>query len=41
MAFERDTIDVHFRFDEDKVMLVYKNGEIDITEFAVEKYPKS
>lgn len=38
-AFDRDTIDVFIRFDEDKIVLVYKREELDITKFAVEKYP--
>jgi len=38
-AFERDTIDIFIRFDGDKIALVYKRNEIDITEFAIGKYP--
>lgn len=39
-AFDRDTIDVFCRFDEEKIVLVYKGSELDVTEYAVKGYPK-
>lgn len=37
-AFIRDTIDIFIRFDEDRLILAYKNGEKDITQYSVEPY---
>lgn len=37
-AFRRDTVDVFIRFDENKIILIYKREERDVTEFAIEKY---
>jgi len=36
-AFERNTIDVFFAFDENKVFLKYKDAELDVTKFLVSK----
>ncbi len=38
-AFQRDTIDVFLRFEEERIVLVYKNGEKDVTAYSVEPYP--
>ncbi len=38
-AFSRDTMDVFIRFDSDKIALVYKGNEMDVTPFAVAQYP--
>jgi hypothetical protein len=38
-AFQRDTVDIFVRFEEQKITLVYKTKEIDITKHAVENYP--
>ncbi|RME87003.1 MAG: hypothetical protein D6770_10500 [Anaerolineae bacterium] len=38
-ALSRDTVDVFVRFDDDKIMLVYKHGEIEITDYSVGPYP--
>jgi len=38
-AFNRDTIDIFIRFDEEKIALVYKNMEITITSHSVQPYP--
>jgi hypothetical protein len=37
-ALSRDTIDIFICFDDDKVVLVYKGGEMDITRFSVTPY---
>lgn len=37
-AFNRDTVDIFVRFDEDKLMLAYKGQEKDITDCSVEPY---
>ncbi len=37
-AFKRDTVDVFIRFDDNKIILIYKREERDVTEFAIEKY---
>lgn len=37
-AFDRDTVDIFIRFDEDKLALVYKGQEKDITAYSVEPY---
>jgi hypothetical protein len=37
-AFERDTIDIFARFDEEHLWLVYKNGQKEITSFSVLPY---
>jgi len=37
-AFARDTIDVFFRFDEDKIVMIYKTAERDVTKYAVRPY---
>lgn len=37
-AFIRDTIDIFIRSDEDKLILVYKGGEKDITNYSIEPY---
>lgn len=34
-----DTIDVFLRFEEDRIVLVYKSGEKDVTGYSVEPYP--
>ena len=34
-AFNRDTIDIFVRFDEEKIMVVYKNTEKDVTNYAI------
>jgi len=39
-AFERDTIDIFVRFDEEKILVVYKNSELDITSNSVLSYNK-
>jgi len=39
-AFERDTIDIFFRFDEKQIFGIYKNSEIDVTSCSVLNYPK-
>ena len=38
-AFQRDTIDVFLRFEEERIVLVYKTGEKDVTRYSVEPYP--
>lgn len=38
-AFQRDTIDIFLRFEEDRIVLVYKSGEKDVTGYSVEPYP--
>lgn len=38
-VFNRDTIDIFIRFDEDKIALVYKDSEVTITHYSVEEYP--
>ena len=35
-AFKRDTVDVFIRFDDNKIILIYKREEQDVTEFAIE-----
>lgn len=37
-AFKRDTVDVFIRFDENKIILIYKREERDVTKFAIENY---
>lgn len=39
VAFERPTIDIFIRFDDKKIMVVYKNHEIEVTEYSLESYP--
>lgn len=36
----RDTYDIYFRFEEKGIKLVYKNNEIDVTQFALNKSEK-
>jgi len=38
-AFDRDTIDVFVRFEEERIVLVFKNAEKDITRYSVVRYP--
>jgi hypothetical protein len=38
VAFNRDTIDVFLRFDEDKIVVVYKSNELNITKSAIQPY---
>jgi len=38
-AFTRDTVDIFIRFDDARIVLVYKNQETDITEHSVQPYP--
>lgn len=38
-SFDRDTIDIFFRFDEDKIVLSYKGKEIVVTQHSVQPYP--
>ncbi len=38
-ALQRDTVDIFLRFDEERIMLVYKGGEKDVTQYSVEPYP--
>ena len=35
-AFKRDTIDIFVRFDEEKIVVVYKNTEKDVTDDAIQ-----
>lgn len=37
-AFKRDTIDIFVRFDEEKLVIVYKNAEKDITHNAIQPF---
>jgi hypothetical protein len=37
-ALEKDTLDVFVRFEADKIVLVYKHGEKEITQYSVEPY---
>ncbi len=37
--FERDTIDIFIRFDESKIVLIYKDAELDVTQRSVQPYP--
>lgn len=37
-AFERDTVDIFLRFEVDRIVLVYKHGEKEITDYSVEPY---
>lgn len=37
-AFKRDTVDIFIRFDEKKIIPIYKREEQDVTEFAIENY---
>lgn len=39
LALQRDTVDIFLRFDEEKILLVYKSGEKDVTRHSVEPYP--
>ena len=39
-AFSRDTVDVFVRFDENRIVLIYKNAESDVTGYSIENYPK-
>ncbi len=34
-AFNRDTIDIFFRFDENSINMVYKNSDLDVTSFSI------
>jgi hypothetical protein len=36
-AFDRNTIDIFIAFEEEKILLRYKQNEIDITEYKVIK----
>jgi hypothetical protein len=38
-VFDRDTIDVFVRFDDNKIVLVYKDSELIITHHSVQEYP--
>lgn len=38
-ALQRDTVDIFLRFDEERIVLVYKSGEKDVTQYSVEPYP--
>jgi hypothetical protein len=38
-AFTRDTIDIFIRFEENRIVLAYKDKEIDITQHSVQTYP--
>lgn len=38
-AFERDTIDVFVRFDEDKIVVSYKRQEVEVTEYSLSPWP--
>ncbi len=38
-AFDRDTIDIFIRFDDDRLVLIYKGQETDITASAIREYP--
>lgn len=40
-AFERDTVDLFIRFEEEQLLLVYKNGQKEITDFSVLPYVES
>jgi len=37
-VFERDTVDIFIRFDDNKIVLIYKREEQDVTGFAIENY---
>ncbi len=37
-AFRRDTVDIFIRFDDNKIILIYKREEQDVTGFAIENY---
>lgn len=37
--FARDTIDIFIRFDESRIVLIYKNAELDVTQYSVQPYP--
>ena len=37
-AFARDTIDIFIRFDEEKIVVVYKGNEFDVTHFAIDDF---
>jgi len=38
-AFDRDTIDIFIRFDEEKVVMAYKDKETIVTQHSVQTYP--
>ncbi len=38
-VFKRDTIDIFLHFDEQKIALVYKKNELDITDYTVQTFP--
>lgn len=38
-AFERDTIDIFVRFNDNNIVLHYKREELDVTIYALDKYP--
>lgn len=38
VAFKRDTIDIFVRFDEEKIAVVYKNTEKDVTDNAIQPF---
>lgn len=40
-AFERDTIDIFIRFEDEKLWLIYKSGQKEITSFSVLPYSES
>lgn len=38
-VFNRDTIDIFLRFDEQKIILVYKKNELNVTDYTVQTFP--
>lgn len=38
-ALQRDTVDVFLRFEEERILLVYKGSAMEITSYSVEAYP--
>lgn len=40
-AFERDTVDFFIRFEDEQLLLIYKNGQKEITNFSVLPYVES
>jgi hypothetical protein len=39
-AFSRDTIDIFIRFDPHKIVIVYKESEIDVSSCTISRYPQ-
>lgn len=37
-ALDRDTVDVFIRFEEERILLIYKQGQKDITLYTLEPY---